>query len=163
MFLLGVFFSNVVLVVFEGLVMFNSLFLFYFYLYMLVVHIFDWRNQGRMARIGWVLFEIDFISSRFDGFLSRLLQNFEIAFTFSRCELCRLCNALLVILDSCLNVWGIKIIKEFFFFFFFGSLYWESYSSANWKLGGELTRTCQHSNEYRENVPPSPNKVTSPY
>ena len=98
--------------------MFNSLFLFYFYLYMLVVHIFDWRNQGRMARIGWVLFELDFISSWFDGFLSRLLQNFEIAFTFSRCELCRLCNALLVILDSCLNVWGIKIIKEFFFFFF---------------------------------------------
>ena len=70
-----------------------------------------------MARIGWVLFELDFISSRFDGFLSRLLQNFEIAFIFSHCELCRLCNALLVILDSCLNVWGIKIIKEFFFFF----------------------------------------------
>ena len=68
-----------------------------------------------MARIGWVLFELGFISSRFDGFLSRLLQNFELAFIFSHCELCRLCNALLVILDSCLNVWGIKIIKGFFF------------------------------------------------
>ena len=112
-----------------------------------------------MARIEWVLFELDFISSRFDGFLSRLLQNFVLAFIFSHCELCRLCNALLVILDSCLNVWGIKIIKEFSFCPCVEKVI--HLPIGNWE--GELTRTCQHSNENKENVPPSPNKVTSPY